>query len=174
MSERRMEPETFTSNYVGTPGDRTFYIQARGPEGTLSFLIEKQQAALLADRLREMLMLIDQEDTLRSTEPGRDPALALDQPVEPEFRVGTIGLAYDEAADRVIVILRPDGDADEEGGGEEEDGVRLELRRDQVRAFVLHVVSVVAEGRPTCPLCGLPMDPEGHVCPASNGHRMGG
>jgi uncharacterized repeat protein (TIGR03847 family) len=49
--------------------------------------------------------------------------------------------------------------------------VQFHLRRDQVRAFILHALAVVAEGRPLCQLCGLPIDPEGHICPASNGHR---
>jgi hypothetical protein len=46
------------------------------------------------------------------------------------------------------------------------------LRRDQVRTFVLHAQAIVDEGRPLCQLCGLPIDPSGHACPASNGHRL--
>ncbi len=172
-------PQIFTADYVGEPGDRTFYVQARAIEATRSFLIEKQQVAALADRLRDLLMMIDDEDTVRSAVPARDPALGLDSPVQPEWRIGTMGLAYEEEADRVVVVAQPTG----EGDGEEADessifeaepdtGIRFLLRRDQARAFILHALAVVQEGRPTCQLCGLPMNPSGHICPASNGHHV--
>ena len=123
-------------------------------------------------------MLVDQTDTVRATPPARDPALALQQPVEAEWRVGTMGLAYEEDPDRVILLMHPmdteEEEAPEEQSIEEETGVRFLLRRDQVRAFVLHALAVVEEGRPTCQLCGLPMDKSGHNCPASNGHRPAG
>lgn len=170
-------PEIFTADYVGRPGQRTFYLQVREGEVHDSYLVEKQQIAVLAERLRELLMSIDVQDTVRSTSPARDPALALEEPLEAAYRVGTIGLAYEEESDRVLVFVQPvteedeDGDEDE-NGDEDEFSVSFSLRRDQVRAFVLHTAAVVQEGRPTCQLCGLPMDPDGHNCPASNGHRL--
>ncbi|MGH2751780.1 MAG: DUF3090 family protein [Actinomycetota bacterium] len=173
MSE--LIPEIFTADYVGRPGRRAFYVQVRGSFGTHSYEIEKQQVGALAEKLREVLMMVDHEDTVLQAQPARDPALALESPVEPDYRVGTIGLAYDEVSDSVLVIFQP---TDPEGSTEErleesesDVGDRLLLRRDQVRAFILHAASIVAEGRPTCRLCGLPMDPEGHLCPAGNGHR---
>jgi uncharacterized repeat protein (TIGR03847 family) len=169
-----MIPETFTADYTGEPGERAFFLQGRGDEGSVTFMIEKQQVAVLAEKLRELLIMIDHDDTVGSTVAGRDPALALDAPFDTETRVGAIGLAYDEDSDRMIVYVQAmDPDAD---GVEEEDGedVQFELRRDQARAFVLHAIAVVNEGRPTCQLCGLPIDPGGHKCPASNGHRLTG
>ena len=174
MSELEVTPEIFTTDYVGEPGRRAFYLQMRSSFGTHSYEIEKQQVGVLADKLRELLVAVDASDTVLHTEPGRDPALALETPVEPDWRVGTIGLAYDETGDSIIVLLQPMETEDSEA---ETDGMqevhRLLLRRDQVRAFVLHATSVVSEGRPTCQLCGLPMDPAGHQCPAGNGHRLG-
>jgi uncharacterized repeat protein (TIGR03847 family) len=180
MSQFEMSPSVFTADYVGKPGERTFYLQSQAGGAIHSFLVEKQQVAVLADKLRELLVLIDDEDTIRATAPARDPALELEQPVEPEWRVGTMGLAYEEDNDRVVVFMHPLGDEDDESApaeeqeAEEDEGVRLLLRRDQVRSFALHALAVVAEGRPLCQLCGLPMDPSGHVCPASNGHRSMG
>ncbi|HEV3472533.1 MAG TPA: DUF3090 family protein, partial [Actinomycetota bacterium] len=131
--------------------------------------------------LRDMLVLIDQADTIRSAIPARDPALNADEPDEAAWRVTTIGLGYEEEMDRIVVVLQEAGvneagltgeGAEEELGGATEGGeATYLLRRDQVRAFVLHAMAVVAEGRPICQLCGLPMDPEGHRCPASNGHH---
>jgi uncharacterized repeat protein (TIGR03847 family) len=179
MTAQEISPEVFTADYIGEAGNRTFYLQSRGGAGTLSYLVEKQQVAALAERLRELLVLVDQEDTIGSASPGRDPALALASPVEAEWRVGTMGLAFEEQTDRVVLLLQPVGEGEEAGQQDEldelmdksEDVVRFLLRRDQARAFVLHCLAVVAEGRPLCQLCGLPMDPGGHVCPASNGHR---
>ena len=170
MSE--LTPEIFTADYVGSPGERSFYVQARDSSATHSYEIEKQQIVALAEKLREVLVLVDQEDTVLSTEPARDPALALAQPIEPDYRIGTIGLAYDESSDVVLVILQPaDAEETDEVIIESDAGDRLLLRRDQVRAFILHATSILSEGRPICQLCGLPIDPEGHRCPASNGQR---
>jgi uncharacterized repeat protein (TIGR03847 family) len=169
-----VNPDIFTADYVGEPGRRSFYLQARGAEGLLSFPIEKQQVVVLAEKLRELLLLVDGDDTVISASAGRDPALAFTEPVSDETQVGTIGLAYEEDSDRVVVLLQPMPEEDEEDEAAVDDasGVHLELRRDQVRAFVLHAIAVVNEGRAICQLCGLPMDPAGHRCPASNGHRL--
>lgn len=169
-----MIPEIFTADYVGEPGHRSFYLQARGAEGLLSFPIEKQQVVVLAEKLRELLLLVDGDDTVTSASAGRDPALAFTEPVSNETQVGTIGLAYEEDSDQVVVLLQPLPEESDEVEAEldEASGVHLELRRDQVRAFVLHALAVVNEGRAICQLCGLPMDPAGHRCPASNGHRL--
>lgn len=168
MSGAPTPPELFTADYVGEPGRRTFFLQAQGSSEPGTFLIEKQQVEALAGRLRDMLILSDQEDMIRAAVPARDPGMAPTEPAEPEWRVGTIGLGYDEDSGNFVVALEeavPD-DASESGAS-----VAYLLRRDQVRAFVLHALAVVSEGRPLCQLCGLPMDPEGHRCPASNGHH---
>ena len=177
MNGTSFTPEVFTADYTGTPGERVFYLQARAASGAHTYLAEKQQISVLAEKLKELLLMVDANDTVASALPDRDPALAIQEPVDPEARLGAIGPAFEEQEDAVIVFLQPAEEADlEEGGGEDEDEfeLRLELRRDQARAFVLHVSAIVAEGRPTCQLCGLPMDPAGHRCPASNGHRLGG
>lgn len=190
MSGMDIAPEIFSADYEGEPGHRVFFLHSKSEEGIVSFLVEKQQVAVLAERMRELLLLIDPEDTVRSTNPERDPALTIVLPAEAEWRVGAMGISYDEEEDVLAVLLKrvDEEQLDEaiEGAIEgetapdppEEDpdafDVRFLLRRDQVRAFVLHTIAVVDEGRPICQLCGLPMDPAGHKCPASNGHRLGG
>lgn len=167
-----LRPEVFTADYVGEPGERTFYLQVRDAGSVSSYLVEKEQVAVLAEKVRELLIAVDRQDTVLTATPARDPALSLTEPVEPEWRAGAMGLSYDEDDEQVVIFLRQSQGGESE---EEEDidafDVRLFLRRDQARAFVLHAIAVVAEGRPLCQLCGLPMDPEGHICPASNGHR---
>jgi uncharacterized repeat protein (TIGR03847 family) len=167
-------PDVFTADFTGEPGARTFYLQAQGSSGVHSFLLEKQQVAILVEKLQEMLLMIDEDDTIKSAAPQRDPALALVEPVEPEWRIGTIGLLYDEGRDIVVIVLQEGAADDEEEEVEDDSGYRFFLRRDQVRSLILHALAAVGEGRPLCQLCGLPMDPGGHVCPASNGHRPSG
>ncbi|HEX2296635.1 MAG TPA: DUF3090 family protein [Actinomycetota bacterium] len=166
-------PDVFTADFTGAPGERTFYLQARGSSGVHSFLLEKQQVAILAEKLQEMLLMIDADDTIKSAAPQRDPALALEEPVEAEWRIGTIGLLYDEDRDVVVIVVQ-EVRSEEDEDDEDDSGYRFFLRRDQVRSLVLHALAAVGEGRPLCQLCGLPMDPDGHVCPASNGHRPSG
>lgn len=171
MSEIELTPEVFTADFVGEPGARTFYLQARVEGSSSTFLVEKQQVSVLAERMRDILLMIDGEDTIKSAVSARDPAMALEGPVEPRWRVGDMGLAYDEGSDQVIVLLQQVRAQEEASESEDDDSVRLMLRRDQVRTFVLHALAIVGEGRPICQLCGLPMDPAGHRCPASNGHH---
>ena len=163
-------PETFVADYTGQPGERTFFIQSRG-EVTRTFLAEKQQIELLAERLREMLLLLDSEDSVLQATPARDPGLSLETPIEAEWPIGTIAIGYIEESDNVVVSLAPAQEDPPEDPEDIEFDARFFLRKDQVRAFVLHALAVVGEGRPLCQLCGLPMDPSGHNCPASNGHR---
>ena len=102
--------------------------------------------------------------------------LELTPPLEPDFRVGQLSLSYDADRDRVTLV------ATEFQAGEDEDDedlleladpltVRLFVTRAQLRVLARHGSQVVARGRPLCPLCGNPLDPTGHVCPAQNGHR---
>ena len=173
-------PDRFVAGTVGQPGDRTFYLQASGGGRTVSVALEKVQVQVLAERLEELL------DTARRT--GADvPAVPsreledtapLDAPVEEEFRVGAMGLAWDGDTERVVVEALAQAEA---GDGEEveplsdavegPDALRVHLTADAVRAFVRRAQRVVAAGRPPCPLCSLPLDPEGHICPRQNGHR---
>ncbi len=160
-------PEVFTTDYTGEAGRRAFFLQARAGDTSETVLVEKAQVAVLAEKLNEMLVAIDSEDTIAGARPARDPALDPD-PQDPSWRVGSMGLAFDEENDRILIALE---EALEEDAEEDGESLSLALRRDQVRAFVLHALAVVQEGRPLCQLCGLPMDPDGHICPASNGHH---
>ncbi|HJR44443.1 MAG TPA: DUF3090 family protein [Actinomycetota bacterium] len=169
-----VRPEVFTTDFTGRPGERTFFLQSRSETLTLTYLLEKGQVEVLGEKLKELLLMIDPTDPIRAAVPQRDPAYALSAPIEPEWRVGTIGLTYEEASESIVIALEPAGaEAEEDEERDVEDfAVRVLLRRDQARAFVLHALAVVGEGRPLCQLCGLPMDPDGHKCPASNGHRL--
>lgn len=172
MSEQEQSPEVFTADYIGEPGRRTFFLQTQAEGSMLSYLVEKQQVTVLAERMRDVLLMIDEDDTIKSAPPARDPGLNAAQPVEPEWRVGNMGLAYDEEDDRVVVMLEEVQTEEDDEPEPDAGAARVLIRRDQARSFILHAIAIVNEGRPTCQLCGLPMDPAGHKCPASNGHHV--
>lgn len=172
MTRRSLTPEIFTADYQGEAGARAFFVQLREGDEVVTFAAEKQQVRVLAEKLSEVLLIVDKEDPVARTEPARDPALMM-TPIEPEHRIGSIGIAYEEEGDAVVIAIEPltEGEEEPPDPGEGPDGIRAVLRRDQIRSFVLHALAVVAEGRPVCQLCGLPMDPAGHACPSSNGHH---
>jgi len=188
-------PERFVAGTVGEPGDRTFFLQARGGGRVVSVALEKVQVSLLAEKLEELL-------TEASRRFGVDlpevPALAtndnepLDTPVDEEFRVGTLGLAFDVDTTTVVIeaIEAGEGDAEVELGEDDEDAdddpidddeddepdddldrLRVRLTPEATRAFIDRARRVVAAGRPPCPLCGQPLDPAGHLCPRHNGYH---
>jgi uncharacterized repeat protein (TIGR03847 family) len=167
------EVEWATVGTVGEPGQRTFYFQARQGSQLITLKLEKQQVAAMAQFLGEILSDLPVPDDVPD-----DDALALVEPVEAEWAVGGLQLAYDSSADRIVVLAEEIGEGDDEVE-QEEDGSsdpdrgagRLGLTRTQASGLVRRGWDLVNAGRPRCSLCGHPMDPEGHSCPRTNGHR---
>jgi len=171
-------PERFVAGTVGQPGDRTFYLQASGGGRTVSVALEKVQVQVLGERLSELLETARRAGAAIPTAGGLDDTAPLDAPVEEEFRVGTMGLAWDGESERVVVEALAQAEASEgedveplSDVDEGPDALRVHLTAGAARSFVTRAQRVVAAGRPPCPLCGLPLDPEGHICPRQNGHR---
>ena len=172
-------PERFTVGTVGEPGDRTFFIQAESGSRLISVSLEKTQVQALADRLSYMIREIKQSDvTMSISKLPRDDA-PLNTPIEEEFRVGIIGLAFDSEA----VLIQVDLQAVSDGGEEEpefidvddlstdQDILRVLISPSEADRFAHRANSVVGAGRQPCPFCGGPIDPRGHLCPRANGYR---
>ena len=192
-------PDFFTTGTMGVPGRRTFYLQAREAGSVVTLKLEKEQIRALAEYLAKLLNDLP--------EPGPLPSdMALLEPVSEAWVVGSLGVAYDEGADRILIVaeeLSEEADEEEEEDDETseesaaEEGpraarapeepaempepaepseapdtakARFRLTRPQAAAFVERARSLVQAGRPSCRLCGLPMDPDGHTCPGTNGH----
>jgi uncharacterized repeat protein (TIGR03847 family) len=165
-----------TVGAVGPPGKRIFYFQARQDNELVSLKLEKDQVLFLAGGLTEVLADL--------ATPGAVPTeseLELEEPVEAEWAVGSMQLAYDPVADRVMITAREVGSGDEEPGPEElsaggEPGeragaiARVALTREQAAGVIAHGKVLLRGGRPPCPLCGYPLG-EDHSCPKTNGHR---
>jgi uncharacterized repeat protein (TIGR03847 family) len=176
-------PDRFVAGAVGQPGERTFYLQATSSGRVTSVVLEKFQVSLLAEQIDELL-----DEVLRRT--GGSPAVPaaapaalqddgpLDLPLLEDFRVGAIALAWDGDGGMVVIEAQEESDDPVEPLSEDvpADGpgvLRVRITPGAARAFAQRAAKIVAAGRPPCPLCGLPLETDGHVCPRQNGHRAG-
>lgn len=190
-------PQRFVAGTVGAPGERAFYLQAASTQRVTSVLLEKEQVAALAQRVDELLDQVVLAAAGQTSVPAVAPVeLADNDPLElplvEEFRVGPIALAWDEEAERVVIEAHAQADAagatEDAGSGEGRSGGRstepvfgddesdegadvmvVRLPGAMARAFAARSLALVAAGRPPCPLCGGPLDPQGHICPRKNG-----
>jgi uncharacterized repeat protein (TIGR03847 family) len=172
-------PSRFIAGTVGTPGERTFYLQAVDDQRVVSVALEKQQVVVLADRLEELL---DQIVARTGTAlPASDADTeALEQPVDEEFRVAAMGLAWDGDSGLVVIEAQAPVDTPEvaeqtllEDVEEGPDALRVLIEPRVARSFVDRARRIVSAGRPPCPLCSQPLDPAGHVCVRLNGYHRG-
>jgi uncharacterized repeat protein (TIGR03847 family) len=177
-------PERFVAGTVGEPGERTFFLQARVGTRLVSVALEKQQVVALAERLDQLL-----DELMRSDTRGVVPAVApidlddaepLDQPIEEEFRAGTMTLSWDPEDERVVIevfpyseaaVVSPEQVEEDFEEPEPEELLLVRLPAAAARSFVKRAEQVVEAGRPGCPFCGEPMDPDGHLCVRANGFK---
>jgi len=174
------QPDRFVAGTVGEPGQRTFFLQASAAGRVTSVALEKTQVAVLAERVDELLDDVVRRSGGEAAVPAMAPTNLMDTnplatPVEQDFRVGTMSLAWDGDDERVVIeFLEVGEEATAEGDLTPAAGaslLRVTLTGAAARAFAKRAGAVVAAGRPPCPFCGNPLDPEGHVCPRANGHR---
>ncbi|GIF67461.1 hypothetical protein Ais01nite_54960 [Asanoa ishikariensis] len=190
-------PERFVAGTVGPPGERSFFLQARGGGRVVSVALEKVQVSLLAEKLEELLTEAARRFGVDLELPPEEPIVAasdnepLESPVDEEFRVGTLGLAFDVDTATVVIEAIAAGEGELEAVDETEteaetveddededdepdddlDRLRVRLTPQATREFISRAKRVVAAGRPPCPLCGQPLDPRGHLCPRHNGYH---
>jgi uncharacterized repeat protein (TIGR03847 family) len=178
-------PERFVAGTVGEPGQRTFFLQARAGSRMTSIALEKQQVSVLAARIEELLDEVMNSTAAEGTVPAMAPldledGEPLEQPIEEEFRAGTMTLSWDAEDERIVVevfpyneeaIAAPDQPEEEIEEPEPEELFVVRLPAGQARAFSKRAQAVVAAGRQPCPFCGGPVDPAGHLCPRANGFR---
>ena len=174
------EPDRFIAGTVGVPGDRTFFLQARSGNNVVSVALEKEQVALLAERLNELLDQVTRAEGVDTRYIGVADLEPLDHPIAEEFRVGTLALGWNSNTQQVVIEAHcasedfadvPELEEDSETGP---DLLRVRISGRTARGFCHRAISLVAAGRPPCPLCDAPLDPRGHICPRANGYRRRG
>jgi uncharacterized repeat protein (TIGR03847 family) len=156
-------PEHFACGAVGAPGERVFYIQAREGRRLVTLKSEKEQVRALGQYLAELLGKLPAD-----AEPV--PEAALEEPIEPVWAIASLGLGYDDARRRIVILAT----AVQEDEDAEAPTARFAITRAQAAAFVARAEALVKAGRPICAMCSQPRDPSGHVCPRSNGHVVHG
>lgn len=167
-----LDPVThITTDAIGKPGQRVFYIQGWQGDRVVSVIVEKVQIQSLAVGCEQFMEEVSKQypDLPDSTDEFDETKMHISPPVDPVFRAGEMGLAYDADRDLMVLVVR---EIVTEGQDVEEAGVvRFWCTRSQLRALCRWGVQVTERGRPICPQCGEPMDPAGHFCPKRNGHK---
>ena len=159
--------DRFVAGTVGEPGERAFFIQVRSERNLVTLALEKAQDAALAERLALVINNLQRSDfSLKMRVLPQDDA-ALDTPIESEFEVGSISMAWDESVSKMSIELFEIAAADGQVGN----SLRVALDISQCGAFVKRSKALVSAGRLPCPFCGFPIDPQAHLCPRANGYR---
>lgn len=170
-------PERFVAGAVGPPGQRTFFLQASEGTRLVTVSLEKEQVAVLGERLGELLDRVAGADASEQAAAAMLDNAPLDTPFDDDFRVQALTVAWDSERRRVVVEAHQyAADPEDEVTSLETpedvgDVLRVILSPAQARAFSRRCAGAVEGGRRPCPFCGQPLDPEGHVCPRANGYR---
>jgi len=160
-----------TADAIGEPGERVFYLQGRSEDHLLTLLIEKQQIQSLAIGVEQFLKDLEKRfpDLSKASPEYSGSQMELEQPIDPQFRVGQIGLGYDEEVDMVVLVAR-----EIQADDEDEDNkavARFWCTRSQLWAMCQWGLDIASRGRPICGNCGQPIDTDGHFCAKRNGHK---
>lgn len=168
------QPDRFVVGTIGAPGEREFYFQIRQGSNLVTLATEKSQAAALAEKISTILREIKKNAPLSAITSSASDSAPLEMPVDAEFAVGAIGIAFDPTELEIEISFRSDSD-DGSDDDDFEDGsspmVEVHLDLSMALAFVTRTQALVAAGRPLCPFCTAPIDPRGHLCPRANGYR---
>ena len=163
--------DQMTAGAIGPPGSRVFYIQGSDANLLITLVVEKEQIQSLALGLEQFLSELHERlpDLPDSNSDFDEAEMSLRDPIDPLFRVGHMGLGYDDDSDRLVLVAREiqpqDGDPDDAAV------VRFWCTRSQLRQMCAWGLEIAERGRPICGNCGQPIDPEGHFCPKRNGHK---
>lgn len=165
--------DRITTDAVGEPGKRVFYVQARKGRRLVSVLVEKEHVALVAHLTEQFLLALAESDPDAVVEPDAAALadMSLEVPLVPVFRAGQVGLGYDQVSRRLVLVAH---EQVEEGEERRPAVARFWATPSQMRAFSLQGRQVVEAGRARCAMCGEPINPEGHFCPRKNGDRKRG
>ena len=156
------------SGTIGEPGERAFFIQARNKGRVISVALEKAQVQAIANRLELIVAEVKKSNPLVSIESFPQDDAPLETPVDQEFQVGAISLAWNELDQLLSFELYEleDDEHDEEG-----QVLEINFSLGMAISFAQRSKALVNAGRLPCPFCGIPIDPRGHLCPRANGYR---
>ena len=154
-------------NTFGEPGQRTFNLVLESGEARCTVWLEKEQLFQLGIYLQEAVESLSDEDKARETQ-EKEPAWT-GEGISLDFKVGQVLLNYDQDSNsfRMLAYEREEEEATEDGAS-----VSFWMRLQQAGSVSEEALQICAAGRPRGFLCGLPINPDGHVCPRANGHTV--
>ncbi len=156
---------------MGEPGQRTFFLQARAGSQLVSIVLEKQDVGGLAVSVLQLLEELEKMHPELPTITRSKKTVQVEHPMEPLFRVGQLSIGYDEEEDMIWLIAKASV-LNEDPNQDGVPSVRFVGSREQMRAMSEHALEIISQGRPVCPLCGRPIDRNGHFCARTDGHAM--
>jgi len=161
-------PQRCVAGTIGEPGERAFFIQARSDNRVVSVALEKAQVQAVANRLEVMIAEVRKSNPLIAIQSLPVDDAPLDTPVDEEFQVGAISLAWDEDQQLITLELYELEEDEEDAEG---DVLEINFSLGVASSFVNRSKALVNARRVPCPFCGIPIDPRGHLCPRANGYR---
>jgi len=168
VRHRFTNPQRCVAGTIGEPGERAFFIQARSDNRVVSVALEKAQVQAVANRLEVMIAEVRKSNPLIAIQSLPVDDAPLDTPVDEEFQVGAISLAWDEDQQLITLELYELEEDEEDAEG---DVLEINFSLGVASSFVNRSKALVNAGRVPCPFCGIPIDPRGHLCPRANGYR---
>lgn len=161
-------PERFVAGTVGEPGERAFFLQVRASTRLFCVAVEKAQVQAISSRLEIMIGELRKSNPLMIVEKLPTDDAQLESPIDAEFQIGAMSLAWDDESKLISVELFELEDDEDNSEGEV---VVINISIAMAAAFCTRSKAVVNAGRLPCPFCGIPIDPRGHLCPRANGYR---
>lgn len=161
-------PERCVAGTIGEPGERAFFIQARSKGHVCSVAIEKAQVQAIAQRLELIVAEVRKSQPLISITSEPQDDAPLETPVDEEFQVGAISLAWNEETQLIVFELYELEDDEQDNEGQV---LEISFSLGMAVAFAQRSKALVNAGRLPCPFCSIPIDPRGHLCPRANGYR---
>ena len=156
----RVEAKSF-----GEPGNRTFHLVLEAGQAHCILWLEKELLFQLGLRIQAEIQQLPSEERERPSRPVEGEWS--DRPLSLDFKAGQMSLSYSAENDSFELAAY---ESEDDESDEEASSVSFWIPTDQAAVLAEEALRICAAGRPRCFLCGLPMNPEGHVCPRSNGH----
>jgi uncharacterized repeat protein (TIGR03847 family) len=167
-----------TIDAIGKPGQRTFFIQGETEDEKVTLIFEKIQLQSLIVAIIRFFEELHQKYPDLNHEKGDflEPSMRISPPVDPLYRIGEVNLIYQSENDQVCMATKEIVFEQNEPPtllSEQIDAriVNFWCSRDQLSQLANWGVDLIQRGRPICPLCNEPIEPEGHLCPKKNGHK---
>ena len=131
--------------------------------------LEKEQLFQLGVYLRDYVAGLSSEDKARDSSPQEESWQGGE--VNIDYKAGQMFLSHDRESNS-FYLQAHERESEEEAQEGEAESVSFWITMTQATSLAEESLQICAAGRPTCFLCGQPINPDGHICPRANGHTV--